>query len=294
MFTARYLSGIHRVFITFAGLIFKDLFRQYILLFFSIVILASCSEYNKILKSNDAELKYTEAKKLYEKEQYIKAAPLFDDLLVRFKGDKRFEEVYYLFARCKFEMREIPLASYHFKNFYESFPLSTRAEEALYMHVYCSYLESYPYYLDPETTRQAMDNFQLFINVYPQSPKVEECNKYMDELRGRLRKKAVMSARLYLKMEDYRAAIIAFKNAIKDFPEIENRDELQFLIVKSSFLLAQNSIESKKIERFEDVLKAFTDFAEDAAPESPYYKDANQYNEKAKQQLNQLKSNTKQ
>ena len=258
------------------------------------MVFASCSEYNKILKSHDAERKYTEAKRLYEKKQYLKAAPLFDDLLVRFKGDKRFEEVYYLFASCKYELNEIPLAGYHFKNFYESFPLSTRAEDALYMHVYCSYLESYPYYLDPESTRQAMDNFQLFINVYPQSPKVEECNKYLDELRGRLRKKAIMSARLYLKMEDYRAAIIAFKNAIKDFPEIENRDELHYLILKSSYLLAQNSIESKQIERFEDVLKAYSDFTEDATPESPYHKDAGEYNERAKQQLNQLKSNTKQ
>src|SRR3546814_1830569 len=58
---------------------------------------------------------------------------------------------------------------------------SSDLEEALYMHVLCDYLETYPYYLDPTVTRMAMDNIQLFINVYPTSTHVAECNGFLED-----------------------------------------------------------------------------------------------------------------
>ncbi len=222
--------------------------------------LGACSSYNKLLKSNDLEKKYTEALAYYKKKDYDKAGQLFDELLVAFKGDERFQEIYFYYAYCKYGNGELIMASYHFKNFYESFPTSEKAEEALYMHVYCDYLESYPHYLDPSVTRMAMDNLQLFINLYPASPRVADCNKYMDELRGRLRKKSLESAKLYLKMQDYQAAILAFNNTIKDYPELENKDEIEATLIRCQYLLAQNSVDSKKVQRYRDVKPMVEDF----------------------------------
>jgi outer membrane protein assembly factor BamD len=256
-----------------------------LLFFFVLFSLGACSNYNKLLKSNDAELKYTESKKLFEKKQYQKASPLLDDLIVRFKGDRRFEEVYFMYAQCKYELREIAMAGFHFKNFHESFPSSTRAEEALYLFVMCSYQESYPYYLDPESTQKAIDNFQLFINLYPQSAKVTTCNDYMDELRGRLRKKAYLTAKLYMKMEDYKAAIIAFNNTLKDFPELENKEEVAYLIVKCNYDMASNSVEYKKKERYEEVLKSFNQYKDEYGSKGKYFLAAQALNDKAQKLL---------
>ena len=46
------------------------------------VLLSSCGEYNKILKSTDYELKYSYAKKYFNAKQYSKSATLLDELVV--------------------------------------------------------------------------------------------------------------------------------------------------------------------------------------------------------------------
>lgn len=259
-----------------------------ILILLLAVSVTSCSKYNQLLKSTDYEKMYTEAKKYYAKKEYIKAVGLFDELLIHFKADERFKEVYLMYAYSRYGLNEFVLASYHFKNFYESFPNSDKAEEALFMHVYCEYLDSYPYFLDPSVTQKAMNSLQLFINVYPYSERVDECNKYMDELRGRLRKKAYKAALLYIKMEDYRAATVALKNTIKDYPELDNLDEVQYLIIKCSYLLAEGSVDSKKEERLKEVGNEFALYKEDFGPENKYYSRSEEIYNKSLTKLREL------
>ena len=248
--------------------------------------IGACSSYNKLLKSNDLEKKYTAAIAYYKKKDYDKAGQLFDELLVAFKGDERFQEIYFYYAYCKYGNQELIMASYHFKNFYESFPTSEHAEEALYMHVYCDYLESYPSYLDPSVTRMAMDNLQLFINIFPTSTRVADCNKYMDELRGRLRKKSLESAKLYLKMQDYQAAILAFNNTIKDYPELENKDEIESTLIRCQLKLAENSVDSKKAQRYQDVKPMVEDFQRRYGISNKYYPLVQEYYTKSIEGLN--------
>jgi outer membrane protein assembly factor BamD len=57
----------------------------YIVLF---AMLFSCNGYQKIVKSNDIELKYIMAKKFYEEDEYYKALPLLDELHTLFKGGR--------------------------------------------------------------------------------------------------------------------------------------------------------------------------------------------------------------
>ena len=45
------------------------------------LLLVSCGEYNKILKSTDYELKYDYAKKAFERKKYMQAATLLEDWL---------------------------------------------------------------------------------------------------------------------------------------------------------------------------------------------------------------------
>ena len=62
---------------------------------------------------------------------------------------------------------------------------------------------------------------------------------------GKLETKSFEQARLYFNMEDYKAAVTAFRNLLNDFPSTSFRENSLFLIVKSEFLLAENSIDEK-------------------------------------------------
>lgn len=73
------------------------------------ILFSSCGEYNKILKSTDYELKYSYAKKYFNKKDYAKAATLLDELVTIFKGTAYAEESLYLLAHDNWKVKEVDI-----------------------------------------------------------------------------------------------------------------------------------------------------------------------------------------
>ena len=84
------------------------------LLMMMTVLLSSCGEYNKILKSTDYELKYSYAKKYFNAKQYSKSATLLDELVTIFKGTAYAEESLYLLAQSYYGQKDYQTASQYF------------------------------------------------------------------------------------------------------------------------------------------------------------------------------------
>jgi outer membrane protein assembly factor BamD len=248
----------------------------------------SCSKYNKILKSQDLNLKYEAAIKYYEEKDYYKAYPLFEELTVVYRGTSKAEKLSYYFAYTDYYTGDLFMASYRFKNFTSTYPNSVYTEECLFMSAYCHYLLSPSYSLDQEDTRDAINEMQLFLNKYPQSSRADSCNKLIDDLHWKLETKAFAISKQYYKMRNYKSAIISFNNMLKDFPDTEYKEEVAFLIVKSHYYLAINSIESKKEQRIKDTIASYIKFA-DEFPKSDYLREAENLYEnilKEKQKIN--------
>lgn len=261
-----------------------------ILVFVVLVSFAFSCKYNKLLKSTDFDLKYKMAVEYFNKKDYNKAFPLFEELLTLYKGTTKAEDIYYYYAYTNYHLGDYILAGYHFKNFAKTFPHSKRAQECSFMNAYCYYLDSPEASLDPTNTTKAIAELQTFINKYPTSDSLDRCNILIDDLRGKLERKSFNAAMLYFKTQDYRAAIVAFKNTLKDFPDIASREELNFMIVKSNYLLAINSIESKKAERLQNTADAYLKFL-DTYPQSRFLKEAEEiYTSTLKEQKKKINS----
>lgn len=234
----------------------------------------SCSPYEKLLKSNDHQKKYDEALKYYEKKDYFRTIQLLDELTAVFRGTDKAEKVYYYYAYSYYGQENYLMANYHFKVFVKTFPTSDKVEECAFMCAYCYFMDSPDYSLDASSTYKAIDELQLFINTYPKSTRVAECNKLIDELRAKLEKKSYENAKLYFQTKEYKASIVAFNNVIKDFPDTKYREEVMFLIFKASYLYADNSIDSKKAERIKASVNAYKDFSA-KFPQSSFASEAN-------------------
>ena len=254
-----------------------------------LLLFAGCSKYQRILKSNDFEKKFEMAKAYYDNAKYQKAFPLFEELITVFRGTSKAEDVYYYYAYSNYKLGDFMLAGYHFDNFVRTFPRSDRAEDAQFMNAKCYFLDSSEPSLDQASTTKAIDELQLFINKYPESPKVDECNDLMDRLRFKLETKAYNGAKLYYRLGEYKAAIFALRNTLAEFPDTRHREEISFMIVRSSYLLADNSIEEKKIERFEQALRECDDFIE-RHPRSPDVENAKSIKEDSKKELEKIKN----
>ena len=249
--------------------------RSHIILFIFTVLVAfsACSGYEKLLKSPDYALKYNKAVQYYDNEEYVKAATLLDQVASIYRGTTKADTVYYYQAKSYFMQRDYILSGHHFSNLALNYPNSAFREEAEFMTAYCYYMQSPRPELDQENTKKAIASFQLFLIQNPHSKRAGEAQAYIDELRNKLVEKSYLSGKLYYNLGDYKASIIALQNSLNDFPNTEHREELMFLLLKSNFLLAENSILQKQSERYQATVDEYYSFVSEF-PESRYRREA--------------------
>jgi len=250
-----------------------------------LLIASSCGEYQKIVKSTDYEYKLKKAREYYDKKDYNKASQLYGELVNIFRGTNRSDQVYYYLAKSNFGQHDYLMAGHYFRQLIKEFPHSTFSEESQYMVGYCYYLDSPTPRLDQKTTQDAIDAFQLFINIFPSSNRVAEANKLIDELREKLVLKSYMNGRLYYDLGDYRASVISLTNSLKEYPDSKYREELMFYLLKSKYLLGENSIEEKKRERLNSELDEYYTFV-DEFPNSKFRKEADRFFANTKKMMN--------
>ncbi|HET8829761.1 MAG TPA: outer membrane protein assembly factor BamD [Pelobium sp.] len=240
---------------------------------FTVVFTGCKSRFEKLRASTDVAKKYQEAIRLYNKKDYSKALILFDDLVQRYRGRAESEDLYYYYAYTNYQLKDYLSARYHFKTFADTYPSSPKAEECRFLAAYCYYLDSPNYSLDQENTYKAIESLQLFINLYPKSERVAEASKLIADLRDKLERKSFENAKLFLDIGDYQAAVIAFKNSAKDFPDTKYAEEMEFLSIKAQYLYAKNSVETKQEERYNEAIEEYNRFME-RYPKSTYAKEA--------------------
>jgi outer membrane protein assembly factor BamD len=245
-----------------------------------LVVLSSCGDYNKIVKSTDYEFKYKKAIEYYEDGEYVRAGTLFKELVNIYRGTTRADKIYYYFAKSMIGQKDYLMAGHYFNALTKEFPNSEYAEEAQFMIGYCSYLISPKPRLDQSVTQDAIDGMQLYINLYPFSDRVEEANRLIDELRDKLVYKSYLSAKLYFDFENFKASVIALNNSLEKYPDSKYREELKFMLLKSKYLLADRSVMDKRDSRFSSALDEYFAFV-DEFPDSKYKKEVTKYYEKA-------------
>ncbi len=246
--------------------------RRLIPIFLLIIIVSSC-KYEKLLKSRDYRLKYNKALEYYAEEDYMRAQGLFEQLKPVLKGTNQADTVFYYGAYCSYNQKQYLLASHYFDEFKNIFTNSPYVEEAEYMSAYCIYLMTPRPSLDQTYTYQAISSLSLYLSRYSDSERTDECIRIIQELRDKLVDKSYQNAKLYFELGDYKAAIVALNIGLDDFPETKYREEMLYLILRSKYLLAENSVRNKKIERYQSAVDEYYSFL-DEFPESEYMKDA--------------------
>ena len=261
-----------------------------ILTFLSIfcLVLTSCkNEFEKIRASGDVNSMMKKGLEFYDKGEYSKAQSLFELVMPSIKGRPELEGISYKYAYTHYYERTYTQSAFYFRNFAITFANSPLREEAEYMAAFSEYKESPSYRLDQESSAKAVDGFQAFINNFPESKRVKECNKLIDELRKKMEMKAFEEGQLYYKIEQYQAAVQVFENMLKDFPETTSAEEIRFTILKAEYLFAENSVYEKQLERHRLVVEKYNDF-NDKFPKSRFKKEAEIFVKNSNKKIQEL------
>ena len=246
--------------------------RKFYPIIISLLLLTSCGEYNKVLKSTDANVKFEYAKKAFEKGKYGQACTLLSEIVTVMKGTEHAEEALYLLGLSHFENKDYISSGAYFKTYYTHYPKGKYAELARFYSGYGYYLDSPEPQLDQTTTHKAIEELQNFLDYFPKSDKVSIAQNAIFELQDKLVLKELQNAVLYYNLgtylgNNYESAVITAQNAIKEYPYSKYKEQLQMLILKSRDQEAILSVDEKKEDRFRIVIDEYYSFINDY-PES--------------------------
>lgn len=87
-----------------------------------IILMSSCSEYQKLLKSGDSQAMYKKAVEYYNNGDYTKASNLFDGIRMVFQGTSKAQSVAYYRAFCSYNQKDYEVAAELFKQFVSIYP----------------------------------------------------------------------------------------------------------------------------------------------------------------------------
>lgn len=225
------------------------------------LVLFSCSDYNAIVKGDDYNKKFEKANMLFDQKEFDRCIVLYEQIYQHAPKTGEGELSYYRLAKSYYEIEDYYMSGYYYSSFVQRFPFSPKTEEAYFMMAMSNVKNSPEYSLDQSETEQAINSIQAFVDRYPQSKLVDTCNSVIDNLRFKLEKKDFEQVKLYAKTENFRAAVTSSEIFLEKYSKSRFCEEANYILVKNSYLLAINSIPSKKLERLEQTKERISNFA---------------------------------
>jgi len=262
------------------------------LIFSLSLLLNSCGEYQRVAGKGTMSERYKLAVKKYEAKEFSKALRLFELIIPSYRGKPQMERIQFMVAQSNFNEKNYSTAAYYFDRFTKNHPNSSKKEEAAFLSAYSYKLASPLYSLDQLDTNKALVAFQMFIDEYPDSKRIDEANLHYKELKFKLEKKAFEIGKTYYKtaqtdFRNYKSAIVAFDNLINDFLGTKLKEEALYLRFKAYHDLAVVSTERKKLNRIKDAIAAYDKLVRNF-PESKFLKDSDELILEIKNEQKQL------
>ncbi|MCC8072404.1 MAG: outer membrane protein assembly factor BamD [Bacteroidales bacterium] len=251
---------------------------RYLVLLVGLLMLSSCGEYQRMLKSNDADAKLDFARRAFAEKKYVQSATILTDIVTVLKGSDKAEEALYLLALSHYENKDYVNSGAYFKTYYTRYPKGKYTELARFYSGYGYYLDSPEPQLDQSDTMKGIEELQAFLDYFPRSDKVSIAQNAIFELQDKLTLKQLENAQLYYNLgnymgNNYQSAIIVAQNAIKNYPYSRYKEDLELLILKSRYQEAAQSVEEKQVDRYREVVDEYYSFINNY-PDSPNRQEA--------------------
>ncbi len=249
----------------FARQIQKVMIKNVIIILCTTLFLTGCAhEFNNVYKSSDNTYKYEYAKQCFASGKFAQAATLLQELVTAQKGRVSAQESLYMLGMAQYCNKDFEAASATFRKYYQSYPKGDFAEQASFYTGQSLYQSMPDPRLDQSSTIGAINAYQQFIDIYPDSPLRETAQKRLFVLQDNLVMKEYLSAELYYNLggyfgninsnteSNYESCIITAQNALKTYPFSSLREKFSILIMKSKYELAENSSAEKRVDRYRD------------------------------------------
>ena len=228
----------------------KFIFSSLLYIILSVFIYSCSSSEGSDIKTDDPEQAFRIAKRKFDDKDYLEAIDDFSLIKIKFPGTSVSDKAQFYLADSYYHRDEYILAAYEFESMLKNYPLSPLLPETRYKLGLCYYNLSPKYSLDQEFTRYAIEELELYIELYPEDKNVRDAEKKLNELKDKLAYKYYRTGILYMKMDDYKAASLYFRSVYEEFVDSDWADDA--MIGEADALVnAKKNDEAKRVlERF--------------------------------------------
>jgi outer membrane protein assembly factor BamD len=193
-----------------------------------------------------ADKRFEHAMVLFKEENYLEAYDEFRIVTLQFQGSKFADEAQFDMGECRYKREEYVLAAYEYDVLVRTMPTSRYVPQARYQRAMCYYRLSPVSYLDQTYSRQAIDEFQSFIEYHPTDSLVTQAEAKITELNTKLAQKEYDNGVTYIHMEYYKAALVSFDHVLEKYHDSPYAEQAQYK--KAEVLLLRNRVNDAKIE----------------------------------------------
>jgi len=125
------------------------------------------------------------------------------------------------------------LAINEFREFLAFYPTNKRADYAQFKLAMAHFRQMRAPQRDQTETREAVKEFQTFVERFPNSSLMPEASKKLRESKDRLDESNYLVGYFYFRQRWYPGAIDRFKTVLNDDPDYTNRDAVYFYLAES-------------------------------------------------------------
>lgn len=247
----------------------------------------TCARKDLIKQGDTLPQAFGKAKNLYDNGKYSDAVNAFETVIRIGRGTEYAQDAQFLLAESYFEDERYLLAASEYERFQTLYPNSPRREEVDFKNAFCYYKLSPRYKLSQKYTHTAIENFRLFNSRYPDSDRVQESAEYISELRSKLARKLYNAADLYMRTDQYEAAIIYYDLTIDRYPETQWAERALVNEINAYVIYADNSVSSMQRERYSKAVESYEKYLQ-LFPESDLRSRAENYVDDARDALAEL------
>lgn len=253
----------------------------------ALFVFVSCKNEDLIQRGDSLDVAFKKAMQLYQSEEYTDAAQAFETVLEIGRGTDYGQEAQFYLAESYFQNGRYLLAASEYERYVSLYPQTGKRQQAQFQEAYCYYKLSPRYKLDQQYTRQAIEKFRLYNSRFANSEKADEAGQYITEMREKLAKKHYYSADLYMRTDQYEAAIIYYDLTIDDYPETIWAQRALVDEIDAYNTYASRSVQDKQQERYQKAVEAYEKFVQ-LFPNGEYRSEAEEHVDEARTALADL------
>jgi outer membrane protein assembly factor BamD len=221
--------------------------------------LCACASGPDTKKLTTDEDYYNRAMTMFKARNYFDAIPAFQELKEKFPLSPYAVLAELRLGDSHFYKEEYVEAIHMYENFRRLHPNNQSVSYSIYMTGMCYYSQILTIDRDPTFARQAAEQFQQLLALYPNSPYTGKALFKLSESRRIVAEHEFFIGDFYLFYQNYPGAISRFNAILKEYPYSIPRDRVIFYIAKANFL-SDNKERGQK----------FLDYLIRKYPESPY------------------------